>query len=222
MSLPALSIDALLLQRWPATALGCLFYEVTVTPVCQELWTYYRNTLAPELAAVLAEKALTDLPGISEARSAFKAFGMDPGRWRVSSEALYRRVRQGKELYQINSVVDANNVLSLETGFSLGSYDCARIRGDIVLRLGAEGESYQGLGKGAIPLHNMPLLSDAEGPFGSPVSDSGRACITEATRMVCTVLYGFSNKGALEAALEKAADALPRFAGARNLETRLV
>ncbi len=222
MSVPAISIDPRILQLWPATSLGCLFYEVAVTDSCQELWTQYRDTLAPELAATLAEKPLTDMPGISEARCAFKAFGMDPGRWRVSSEALYRRVRQGKELYQINSVVDSCNVLSLETGFSLGSYDCAHICGDIVLRLGAEGESYQGLGKASIPLHNMPLLSDADGPFGTPVSDSQRACITLEATSVCTVLYGFSGREPLEMAMEKAAETLVRFACARNLETRLV
>ena len=52
---------------------------------------------------------LAQIPNLDESRKAYKAFGKDPGRFRVSSEALYRRVRQGKDLYRINTVVDANN-----------------------------------------------------------------------------------------------------------------
>lgn len=63
------------------------------------------------------------MPVMSDNRRAFKSFGIDPGRTRISSEALYRRVRQGKDLYQVNAVVDANNLVSLASGFSLGSYD---------------------------------------------------------------------------------------------------
>lgn len=75
---------------------------------------------------------------------------------------------------RINSVVDVNNLVSLETGFSLGSYDLDAVGAATVFRLGREGETYAGIGKGGIDLCRMPLLADGQGPFGSPTSDSAR------------------------------------------------
>ena len=112
---------------------------------------------------MLESTELAAMPQIGTSRRAFKAFGRDPGRVRISSEALYRRLRQGKELYPINTAVDANNLVSLETGFSLGTYDLACLQGNLVLRLGHEGEGYAGIGKDTLDLHRMPLLADALG-----------------------------------------------------------
>ena len=114
---------------------------------------------------------------------------------------LERRLRQGKELYHINTAVDANNLVSLETGFSLGTYDLARLSGNIVLRAGREGEAYAGIGKDELDLCRMPLLADDQGAFGCPCSDSQRAMIVEnmaentAPRQMLTVIYGFSEIG---------------------------
>lgn len=204
MPMPTISIDENLKSAWPETHVGCLCYSVAVYPKNQGLWNFYENTFAPSLEQKLAVTALPDMPNIAPARAAYKSFGIDPGRHRVSSEALYRRVRQGKALYQINSLVDANNLVSLETGFSLGSYDAAHIGQRIVLRLGRPGESYSGIGKSAMPLENMPVLADEAGPFGSPTSDSTRAMITDDTRKAITVIYSFSGLDALSEALDLA------------------
>lgn len=170
----------------------------------------------------LQDTPLAELPNLDESRRAYKAFGKDPGRCRVSSEALCRRVRQGKELYRINSVVDANNLISLETGFSLGSYDMDRLQGDLVLRLGKPGEAYAGIGRDGIDLERLPLLADALGPFGSPSSDSRRAMITPETTRVLTVIYGFSGPERTEAALALACERLTAFAEARDCDVALI
>ena len=65
---------------------------------------------------------------------AYKAFGRNPGRYRVSSEALLRRVRRLDPLYRINTVVDVNNLISIQSGLSVGSYDIEQIKGDVLLR----------------------------------------------------------------------------------------
>ena len=140
-----------------------------------------------------------------------------PGRYRISSEALYRRLKQGKGLYAINSVVDANNIASLETGFSLGSYTLANLRGDITFRRGLPGETYEGIGKGGLNLENLPLLADALGPFGSPVSDSTRALVDERTHVCLTIIYGFDGAAPVEEALRISAAAFARFCRCRPL-----
>ena len=204
---PTVSIDTALAAIWPDTALGYVFWSAPVLPQEPRLWQYFASHTQPRLAQLLENTELADMPQIGPSRRAFKAFGRDPGRVRISSEALYRRLRQGKELYHINTAVDANNLVSLETGFSLGTYDLACLQGDLMLRLGNEGERYAGIGKDTLDLNRMPLLADAIGPFGCPCSDSQRAMIIDnaapntAARQLMTVIYGFSGAEAVEAAI---------------------
>lgn len=222
MTFPVLHIDDAIRQAWPQARLGCLLYAVEVRPKDEALWAYLGGTLTPHLHAMLESTPLAQIPNLSESRQAYKAIGKDPGRFRVSSEALYRRIRQGKELYQINTVVDANNVVSLETGFSLGSYDVTNIGETIEFRPGRTGETYPGIGKSDIDLEHLPLLADAAGAFGSPTSDSTRAMITPEAGRCLTVIFSFSPRAALDDALALAVRRFTEYADIRDVETRIV
>ena len=219
---PSLVIEPALATLWPNTALGLMGLEARVFADTSSIWEEFERKTGPQLRKALSTTPLAQMPGIGEARSAFRAFGTDPGRYRVSSEALYRRLRQGKDIYRINSLVDTNNVLSLQCGHSCGIYDAAAIAGNVVLRLGLEGETYQGLGKGSLPLQNMLLLSDDAGPFGSPVSDSNRTMVTLDTKKALLVVYAFCKKSSLAPLLEKAGALFARLAGARILYTTII
>ena len=205
---PQIGIDPALKALWPEARLACLTWRTLPAPENPALWSFFTQEILPGLNATLQDTGAS--------RRAYKAFGRDPGRTRVSSEALYRRIRQGKDLYRINSVVDANNLVSLETGFSLGSYDLARLEGGLLFRLGEAGEMYAGIGKDGIDLARLPLLADARGPFGSPSSDSQRAMISLESRDILTVIYGFSGQEEVEAALALAQKRLTDFAEAEN------
>ena len=93
--LPTVSIDPALAAIWPQAALGCVFWSAPVLPHEPQLWQYFANHTRPRLAQMLENTELADMPQIGPSRRAFKAFGRDPGRVRISSEALYRRLRQG-------------------------------------------------------------------------------------------------------------------------------
>ena len=80
-------------------------------------------------------------------RAMYRRTGLDPTRRRPSSEALLRRVRKGEGLPRINSLVDVCNWCSLEFQLPYGLYDLDRIEGDVMLRLGEEGEAYAGIRK---------------------------------------------------------------------------
>ena len=214
-------IDGGILSLWPECRLGWLCYEADPGRPCESVWQRM-DALLPDLAARLESTPLADMPGIGDARKAYKACGRDPGRWRVSSEALYRRVRQGKELYRINAVVDVNNLVSLETGFSLGSYDRDALEGTLVFRRGLPGESYAGIGKDTLDLEHMPLLADAEGAVGSPTSDSTRAMVRPESRRLLTIIYSFSARENLERALELAVRRFKELAGAEGLTYGMV
>ena len=109
----------------------------------------------------------------------------------MSSESLIRRVRRGDELYHINSVVDVNNLISVKSGLSVGSYDLEKVHGPVILRKADAGEGYTGIGKEFLDMENMIVLADDDGIFGSSMSDSTRAMVTESAKDILTVIYCF-------------------------------
>jgi DNA/RNA-binding domain of Phe-tRNA-synthetase-like protein len=149
-------------------------------------------------------------------RAMFRSWDIDPSKYRPSSEALLRRVVQGKGLHRLSNVVDIGNVGSIETGWPFGCYDRARIRPPVAFRHGAAGESYEGIGKRTWRLEGRPVLADTEGPFGSPVSDSTRSMITEAAGEVIIVIYAPSAvpHASIEVAVARLGERLAQFAGA--------
>lgn len=130
----------------------------------------------------------SEIPGLKEARTLYKSFGMDPSRHRPSSEALMRRVLKGQQLYRINNVVDTCNLASLKFLLPIGMYDLTLIQGDITLRTGREGEEYPGIRKGPVHLAGRLGLFDDVGPFGSPTSDSARTCTSDSTNQILAVI----------------------------------
>src|SRR6202795_4450521 len=116
------------------------------------------------------------------ARALYRRFGIDPTRVRPSSEALLRRLKKGQPLPRVNSLVDVANALSVQLQVPVGLYDLDKVKGDeLVVRLGAEGEAYTGIGKERVNVAGRICVADAEGPCGNPSSDSARTMITTDT-----------------------------------------
>jgi len=147
----------------------------------------------PRLDAPLAqaEAAVRANPPeeVAAVRTMYKRVGIDPTKRRPSSEALLRRVRKGDGLPRINSMVDVCNWCSLEFQLPYGLYDAAHIEGDVVLRLGVEGESYPGIRKDEVHVGGRITLADSRGPFGNPTSDSARTMVTPATTRALVVVF---------------------------------
>jgi DNA/RNA-binding domain of Phe-tRNA-synthetase-like protein len=134
-------------------------------------------------------ESLAEAEPIRAVRAMFREWGMDPSKYRPSSEALLRRVIQGKSLYHVSNVVDVANLGSIETGWPFGCYDRSKINEPVTLRHGAAGEHYEGIGKQTWHLAGRPVLADANGPFGSPISDSTRTMIIESASLIMIVIY---------------------------------
>src|ERR1700691_1039513 len=76
-------------------------------------------------------------------RAMFRSWDIDPSKYRPSSEALLRRVVQGKGLYRVSNVVDIGNLGSLETGWPFCFYDRSEINPPVALRHGAPREKHE-------------------------------------------------------------------------------
>jgi DNA/RNA-binding domain of Phe-tRNA-synthetase-like protein len=215
-------IDSSLFSVYPAIRLGLLRFHADVRDSDAQFWETMDNEVLPKVRSNIEGKEWSEIPGIRGSRAAYKAFGRNPGRYRVSSEALIRRVRRGDELYHINSVVDVNNLLSLESGLSVDSYDLEKIHGDITLRKAGEGEGYTGIGKDFLDMENMLVLADDDGIFGSSMSDSTRAMVTETAKDILVVIYCFEDDIDLENLLANGKEAFEKFASAKDVESRIV
>lgn len=215
-------IDAKLAQTYPEIRLGLMRFTAEIQKSDPQFWMHMNEEVLPQVRKEIEGKEWAEIPGIRGSRAAYKAFGRNPGRYRVSSEALIRRVRRGDELYHINSVVDVNNLLSVKSGLSVGSYDLDHIHGAITLRKAEIGEGYMGISKDFIDMENMLVLADDEGIFGSSMSDSVRAMVTEQTKNVLVVIYCFENSIDLPALLEQGKSAFNEFANAQDIESWIV
>lgn len=214
------SIDPAVKTACPALALGLVEATVTNGSDNPALWAEI-DACADAVGRTMAIEDIARLPAVQALRRAYRALGKDPTRYRGSQEALLRRILRGLGLYRINTVVDINNLVSIESRQSLGVFDREKIDGDVMLRVARPGETYKGIGKELLNLEGLPVYADAAGPFGSPTSDSERAMVTVATRRIFLVVTAFGGAEALPATLERTADLLRRHAGAEEITTAI-
>lgn len=170
------------------------------------------QALCALLAAKYAGRQPGEIEGLAPARRLYRAFGIDPTSTRPASEALLRRILQGKPFPAINSAVEVCNLCSTSFLLPIGLYDAARIHGEVTLRRGSPGESYPGIRKDSVNVSGRPVLVDTLGPFGNPTSDSARTCVTEATTSLFMVIFAPADYGqtALDAHVAFARGAIAR------------
>ena len=165
--------------------------DVVNTPYCEALWQEI-DALCEQYRQTLTTETLKEMASIAATRNVYKACGKDPSRYRPASEALIRRVLQGKKLYQIDTLVDLINLASIAYGYSIGGFDADKFKGDtLTLGIGREGEPYEGIGRGMINIHGLPVYRDAEGGVGTPTSDNERTKIEITTRRLQVLINGY-------------------------------
>ncbi len=162
-------------------------------------------------------------PHVAATRTAYKVLGKDPSKYRNSAEAMLRRIAKKNGLYRVNNAVDVNNMISVESGYSLGSYDLAAIRGKIVWKRSPDGEKYQGIGKDVLNIEHLPALYDDLGIFGNPTSDSRRTMIENGqSKRLLYVIYAFDDADNLPYWLDKMAVLLEKYCAAKIETTQVI
>lgn len=203
----------------PDLTLACIEADVK-TEDNADLWVEINNTIR-ELSEQLSIESISRIPAIASSRQAYKQCGKDPARYRLSSEALLRRVVGGKCLYRISNVVDQLNLVSIRSGFSIGGYDAEKIQGPVQFGI-AKQEPYEGIGRGNLNIEGLPVFRDETGPFGTPTSDSERTRVTESTRRFLMIIINFGASPGLTEAQQMAKELLLRYCSATNIEERII
>ena len=192
------------------------------SPYCKELWDEI-NALGEKFKSSLTTESLKEISGIAATRKVYRACGKDPSRYRPASEALIRRILQGKELYQRDTLVDLVNLASIAYGYSIGGFDADKFEGDtLTLGVGKEGEPYEGIGRGMINIEGLPVYRDRMGGVGTPTSDHERTKVTLSTTRLLVLVNGYdgSEQGVTDTA-EYIIKLLNKYCSATNCEYRL-
>lgn len=196
----------------PAFKGAAVYAEVTNTTFCEGLWNEI-NAFTRELTATTQPDDIKRQPAIAATREAYKRCGKDPSRYRPSAEALRRRLMRGLELYQIDTLVDLINLVSLQTGYSIGGFDADKIQGnDLELGIGRPEEPFEGIGRGVLNIEGLPVYRDREGGIGTPTSDNERTKMGLETRHILAIVNGYSGQEGLEEATGMIQELLRKYA----------
>ena len=161
-------------------------------------------------------------PAIAATRQLYKKLGKDPNRYRVSSEALCRRIVKGMGIYQINVLVDLINLISIGSGYAIGGFDADKIQGDsVTLSVGTADDKFEGIGRGILNVKGLPLYRDAIGGIGSPTSDEERTKIELKTTHLQMQINAFDEEMPLEDTIDWSVSLLKRYVCATDFEIEI-
>lgn len=205
----------------PNLRLGCIESTISIKTENETLWKAIDTKLAA-LQRTLVTAQISKISTIAASKKGYKALGKDPSRYRLSAEALLRRVVKKKGLYKINNVVDLLNLVSISTGFSIGGYDVDKIEGNIIFGVGEENEPYQAIGRGKLNIQSLPVFRDDISAFGSPTSDSQRTMVTEKTKRFLMLVIDFDKDEELEEAMTLSVELLKKYAKATEIEQQII
>ena len=208
-------------EKIPSLQLSCIECDVKMIPLHKELWNLIEDKVN-SLSTSMKIEEISRIPAIAASRKGYKACGKDPARYRLSAEALLRRVVNRNEIYQINNVVDLLNLVSISTGFSIGGYDAGKIEGDAVFGIGKVNEPYEGIGRGELNIEGMPVFRDSKGAFGTPTSDSVRTSVTLETSRFLMIIIDYGTPDTLKEATSMAENLLKNYAWAKNIEIKTI
>ena len=201
----------------PSFVGACVEADVENSAYSEELWKLI-DEQCEKFRQTLTTDTVKDISAIAATRRVYKACGKDPSRYRPSSEALIRRALQGKQLYQIDTLVDLINLASITYGYSIGGFDAGKFSGDTLsLGVGREGEPYEGIGRGMLNIAGLPVYRDAIGGVGTPTSDNERTKMGLATRRLVALVNGYDgNEETVRATAQLIIRLVERFCNGRN------
>lgn len=215
------SIDPRILAACPECRIGLISATVVNEPTCDELWAEI-EAAAEDIKQRYELLEINQRPAIAGTRHLYKALGKDPSRYRVSSEALCRRIIRGLGIYRLTTLIDVVNLVSIKSGYAISGLDGDRIEGNtLTMSVGRADDVYNGIGRGLLNIEGMPVYRDSMGPIATPTSDEERTKFTDQTVKAQININAFAPEMPLEEAVDWMATLLKKYAHATDVETMI-
>jgi len=167
----------------------------------------------------LQGKDIDDFEQIQSYRQMYKQMGVDWHSRRPSPEALLRRVAQGKDLYQVNTCVDAYNLIVMRYRVSIGTFDLDQIKFPTTLEIGQGGEKILLLGNdGETEIKPGEVFyQDQAGSYNLDFNyrDAQRTAVTEKTTNLLINIDGVYdiNRAQVERSLKETLEIITKYCG---------
>ena len=214
-------IDPRITAVCPQVRIGLISATVVNEPTCDALWSEI-ECAAQEIKQRYALLAINERSAIAGTRRLYRALGKDPSRYRVSSEALCRRIIRGLGIYRLTTLIDVVNLVSIKSGYAISGLDRDKIAGEtLTMSVGTADDIYHGIGRGLLNIEGMPVYRDAAGPIATPTSDEERTKFSDETTHVQININAFSPEMPLEEAVEWMSSLLERYAHGTDIETSI-
>jgi lysyl-tRNA synthetase, class I len=139
------TIDPYIKKQYPTISVGIALINGANVQMSDENLEKEKKELLENIKTIKTE----DLQKYSEIlsyRRLYKDMGIDWHSRRPSPEALLRRVILGKELYKVNTCVDAYNIVVMKHRISVGAFDSDTIHFPTILRIAQENDEILLLG----------------------------------------------------------------------------
>ena len=188
-----MKIDAPVHDTFPDLNILTISIEnVAVTPKSNSLEEFKKEFIS-EIKSSYTLETLKDVPELRLYRDFFWKIGIDPTKVRPASEALIRRVVQGKPLPTINTLVDSYNLASMESRIPLAAFDSDKISLNLLLRFAEKNEQFTGIGmKSPVLLEGNELVIESGDDIIAlyPHRDADKSKVTLSTHAVLIVVCG--------------------------------
>src|SRR5512133_1872092 len=121
--MPTFTYHPDLLARFP-TLCGGIIYAAGMhnQPTPPEVQQRYQAEQHATLQR-LGNFSPAEVPSLAAWRSAFRAFGVEPTKYRSAAEALLRRLTKKGDIPSINLMVDLYNLVSIRYGLPVAAID---------------------------------------------------------------------------------------------------
>lgn len=218
-----IEIDPRIRTVCPDLRIGLVRASVTNSATSDDLWAEIEREAAIVSDTYREILTVNQRPAIAATRRLYKSLGKDPGRYRVASEQLCRRIVKGLGLYRLTTLIDVVNLVSIRSGYAISGLDADKIVGDtLTMGVGEAGEEYHGIGRGVLNIEGMPVYRDAVGGVATPTSDEERTKFTLDTVTAQININAFGPEMPIEQAVDWMAQLLDTYAQATDIETKII
>lgn len=142
-----ISIDKELFTEFPEARIGYLTANLNVResdPYVEGV----KKMLERKMNDIgISADTMMNHPDVYRWRWIFGAMRVKPSKFKSSLEALLRRLFKG-DMWNVSSVVDLYNCISVLNLKPVGAYDAEKLKGNLALRRGRAGEKFCPLGSG--------------------------------------------------------------------------
>ncbi len=214
------SIDKTMAEKYPSINIGiAVIKDVKIQKNNPDLSEIIQEFVRSQES--LTNEIIGSYPEIQSYRKIYKDMGIDWHSKRPSPEALLRRVALKKSLYEINTCVDAYNLIVMKHRVSIGAFDYDQLKFPTVLRFPVEGEEILLLGDKEATKYKPTDLAyfDKAGGYNIYFNyrDAQRTAVTENTKNIVLNIDGIFDitREQVERSLKESIDIITKYCGGK-------